>query len=145
MYAGSGFVNYVIDEARQFRADYGVSSIVIDGTRKLTRCVSVSSIAKRSLIPGLVVLGARDVSSRACASCKMQVVTSCGWSVGTTKEAMSAMRDWGHKVAPLSKGMVLTARFGTWLEIGARATGNCGGLNSGRELAWWRCRDRDQH
>ena len=29
--------------------------------------------------------------------------------------------DWGHKVAPLSKGMVLTARFGTWLEIGARA------------------------
>ena len=69
-----------------------VSSIVIDETRQLTRCVSVSSIAKRSLIPGLVVLGARDVSSRACASCKMQVVTSCGWSVGTTKEATSAMR-----------------------------------------------------
>ena len=52
--------------------------------------------------------------------------------------------DWGHKVAPLSKGMVLTARFGTWLEIGARAIGQCGGLSSGRELAWWQCRDRDR-
>ena len=78
LYAGSGFVNSVIEKARQFRADYGVSSIVIDETRQLTRCVSVSSIAKRSLIPGLVVLGARDVSSRACASCKMQVVVVGG-------------------------------------------------------------------
>jgi len=47
-------------------------------------------------------------------------------------------------VAPISKGMVLTARFGTWLEIGARAIGQCGGLSSGRELAWWQCRDSDR-